>query len=49
MADYLNVGALALTAYVLTLIICLGLIAYVIWGWHKRVRYGSRKLKHYQK
>ena len=31
MADYLNLDALAITAGVLTLIICLGLIAYVIW------------------
>ena len=45
MSHYLNLDALALTAYVLTVVVCLGLIVYVIWGWQKRVRYGTRKLK----
>ena len=47
MANFLNLDALAITAGILTLIICLGLIAYVIWGWHKRMRYHGRKLKQF--
>ena len=45
MADYLNMDALGITAYVITLFVCLGLIAYVVWGWRKRMHYTSRKLK----
>lgn len=47
MADYLNLDALATAACVLALIICLALIAYVVWGWQKRMRYNTRKLKQY--
>jgi phage shock protein PspC (stress-responsive transcriptional regulator) len=48
MTDYLNMDALAITVYIITLItlfICLGLIAYVVWGWRKRMRYTTRPLK----
>lgn len=47
MADYLNLDTLAVIAYILTLVICLGLIVYVVRGWHRRVRYSSRKLKRF--
>lgn len=47
MADYLNWDVLAITAYVIILFICLGLIAYVVWGWRKRMRYTTRKLRRY--
>ena len=47
MADYLNLDALATAACVLALIICLALIAYVVWGWQKRMRYNTSKLKQY--
>jgi hypothetical protein len=47
MADYLNMDALAIAIYVITLFICLGLIAYVVWGWRKRMRYTTRKLERY--
>ena len=47
MVDFFNVEALAVIAYVLTLIICLGLIFYVVWGWKKRVQVSSRKLKRF--
>jgi len=43
MTDYLNIDALVITAYVITLVICLGLIAAVVWGWRKRMRYTTRQ------
>jgi len=45
MTDYLNLDVLVITVYIVTLVICLGLIAAVVWDWHKRVRYTPRKLK----
>ena len=45
MADYMNMDILAITVYVITVFICLGLIAYVVWGWRQRMRYTTRKLK----
>jgi len=45
MTDYLNLDALVVTVYVITLVICLGLIAAVVWGWRKRIRYSAHKLK----
>jgi len=45
MTDYLNMDALAITVYVITLFICLGLIAYVVWGWRQRMRHTTRPLK----
>jgi len=47
MTDYLNMDALAITVYIITLFICLGLIAYVVWGWRQRMRYTTGKLKRY--
>ena len=45
MADYLNMNALVITAYIITLVICLGLIAAVVWGWRKRMQYTVRKFR----
>jgi len=47
MTDYLTMDALVITVYVITVVICLGLIAYVVWGWRKRMRYTTHKLKRY--
>ena len=45
MAEHINVEVLAITLYLIVLIVCVGLIAYVVWGWRKRMRYTARKLK----
>ncbi len=45
MTDYLNLDALLITVYVITLVICLGLIAAVIRGWRKRMHYTTHRLK----
>jgi len=45
MTDYLNLDALVVAVYVITLVICLGLIAAVVWGWRKRMGYNTHKLK----
>jgi len=47
MTDYVNMDALVITVYIITLFICLGLIAYVVWGWRQRMRYTTGKLKRY--
>ena len=48
MTAYLNMDALAITAYVITLAICLGLIAAVVWGRRKRMHYSTHKLRRIQ-
>jgi flagellar biogenesis protein FliO len=45
MAEYFTTEVLAIAIYLVVLIVCLGLIAYVVWGWRKRMRYSARKLK----
>lgn len=45
MAEHFNVEVLAIALYLVVLIVCLGLIAYVVWGWRKRMRYTVRKSK----
>ena len=45
MAEYFTTEVLAVALYLVVLIVCLGLIAYVVWGWRKRMRYSARKLK----
>jgi len=47
MAGYLNMNAVAIIVYVITLFICLGLIASVVWGWRKRMQNTTRKLKRF--
>jgi len=47
MTAYLNLDILIIAVYSITLIICLGLIAAVVWGWHKRMRYTPHKLKRF--
>jgi len=42
MTDYLNMDALVIAVYVITVVICLGLIASVVWGWRKRMRYTTQ-------
>ena len=48
MTAYLNIDELAITAYVINLAICLGLIAAVVWGWRKRMHYSTHKLRRIQ-
>lgn len=47
MTDYLNMDALVIAVYVITLVICLGLIAFVVWGWRKRMGYTRHKLERF--
>ena len=47
MAEYLTMDVLVVTAYVITLFVCLGLISYVVWCWRKRMRYSSRGAKRF--
>jgi len=47
MTDYLNMDSLVIAVYVITLVICLGLIAVVVWGWRKRMRYSRHKLERF--
>jgi len=48
MTAYLNLDALIITVYVITLAICLGLIAAVVWGWRKRMHFSTHKLRRIQ-
>jgi hypothetical protein len=45
MTDYVNLDVLLITVYIITLVICLGVIAAVVWGWRKRMRYTTPDLK----
>ncbi len=49
MVDSSTIDVFVITAYIITLIVCLGLISYVVWCWRKRMRYNSRKAKRYPK